>query len=96
MTTEEQNRIIADLFRERSALRKEIACLKEKIRKSGVGFDYAARAARDAKELTAQGLVHFSETADYLEISEFRKAISDLEQAVKRVKEIEDSLDECS
>ena len=95
MTHEEEDRIIAEMVRERRALRRSIVCMEEKLRKAGEGFRTAAEAVRSSQGMTAGHKVYFPEQATYPEIGAFRSLIQSLESAKSRVHEIETRLNVC-
>ncbi len=95
MTREEQDRVIADMVRERRELLGTIVCLRQQISRAGDGFAAAAEAVRSSKNLQPSHRVFFLETAHYPDEATFRETLSSLESSTARLKEVETALDDC-
>ena len=94
-STDEQDRIIAEMVRGRRELRRSIACMEEQIYKAGEGFRAAAEAVRSSKNLTAGHRAYFPESATYPDIETFRALLRNLESAKSRAHDIATRLDMC-
>ena len=92
---DDQDRIIADMVRERRELRRSIACMEHRLYKAGEGFRAASEAVRSSRDLMAGRRVYFPENATYPDIETFRALLHDLESAKSRAHDIATRLDLC-
>ncbi|MYH36242.1 MAG: hypothetical protein F4027_01310 [Rhodospirillaceae bacterium] len=91
MTDAEQDRLLAELVRERRDLRLTISCLEERLRKSRNALNTAARLAENA--YLGQQISH-EPLSPYLSHSELAETLKALEEAKARRSQIEGILDE--
>lgn len=95
MTDKEADLMLADMVRERRALRLSIVCMEQKLDRAGEGFRAAAEATRSSKDLQAGRRVYFPKNAAYPDIEAFRALLNELESAKSRFHELTQRLDTC-
>jgi len=95
MTNDEEDRIIAEMVRERRELKRSLVCLEEKLRRAENGFYEATKAVRSFQSKASNNQIHPPEHVTYPDIEEFRGLLKNIESARARIQEIDTALNAC-
>ncbi len=93
MTEEEQDAVLAGMVRERRALRLTIACLREWLETAERMLQTASGIAGYGASGQENAQTQEFETAEYPSAAELRGMVSELAEARRRVKSIDERLD---
>lgn len=93
MTNEEQDAELAAMVRERRDLRLNIACLRNRLETAEKVLQTATGIARCGASGEENAQTREFETAEYPSAAELRGMVSELAEARRRVKAIDERLD---